>query len=145
MELSEHTIINDKRGLFLLMYAHELFMHMTNTLPPQEYFDKTYGYSYLNYDDRWLYGFWEDHKEYIEKFREYVNDETFTSLIRFLTVCERRYYDREYYFTKTYIDIAKQFVVDVFDDSGCVYVPKVLKVDGWQQQRSERCDNCTCF
>lgn len=42
--LSEHTVINTKRGLYLSMQAHELFMRVTNTLPPQEYFDKTYCY-----------------------------------------------------------------------------------------------------
>lgn len=88
----------------------------------------------------------------MDKFKEYVNDETFANLIRFLVVyeCSWRYYDTRYtdnayYFTKKYIDIAKQFVVDVFDDGGCVSVPQALMVDGWQQQRSERCDNCTCF
>ena len=132
------------------MHAHELFMRVTNTLPPQEYFDKTYYYEYLDYDDRWLYGFWEGHKEDVEKFREYVSEESFASLIRFLVVYENsgRYYhteDNEHYFTKKYIDVAKRFVVDVFDDGHCVSVPQVLKVEGWQQQRSERCDNCTCF
>lgn len=78
-----------------------------------------------------MYGFWEDHREDVEKFREYVNDESFASLIRFLAVCENRYYDDEHYFTKKYIDIAKQFVVDVFDDGGCVSVPQALMVDGW--------------
>ena len=78
-----------------------------------------------------MYEFWEEHKEDVEKFREYVNDESFASLIRFLAVCENRYYDDEYYFTKKYIDIAKQFVVDVFDDSGCISVPQALMVDGW--------------
>lgn len=39
--------------------------------------------------------------------------------------------DNEHYFTKKYIDIAKRFVVDVFDDGHCVYVPQVLKVEGW--------------
>lgn len=118
------------------MYAHELFMLVTNTLPPQEYFDKTYDYEYLDYDDDLLFGFWEKHKEDVEKFKEYVSDETFASLICFLVVHEnsKRYYymeDNEHYFTKKYIDIAKRFVVDVFDDGGCVSVPQALKVDGW--------------
>lgn len=78
-----------------------------------------------------MYGFWEDHREDAEKFREYVNEESFANLIRFLVVYENRYYDDEHYFTKKYIDIAKQFVVDVFDDGRCVSVPQALMVDGW--------------
>lgn len=85
--LSEHTIIRDKAGLQLRVYAYELYMLKTNTLPPQEYFDKSYTYEF---GGQLLYEYWYQHKDDVDKVREYINEESFTNLLYFLVLTESK-------------------------------------------------------
>lgn len=75
----------------------------------------------------WYY--WKNHKNDIDKIKEYISEKSFTNLVCFLIKEERK--DNEQYFTKKYLDIAKQYIVDIYYDLKCAVIPEAFKMYGW--------------
>ena len=77
----------------------------------------------------WYY--WKNHKNDIDKIKECINEKSFTNLVCFLIKEERKEKDNEQYFTKKYLDIAKQYIVDIYYNLKCAVIPEAFKMYGW--------------